>query len=75
MRVCVSLRYLHPGEDAVTGQRLPPSSPELRRRSRPAEQTQRDAAVHPVHGGHEAAVREVERGLKIKLNSCVILFS
>lgn len=58
--VCVSLRYLHPGEDAVTGQRLPPSSPELRRRSRPAEQTQRDAAVHPLHGGHEAAVREVE---------------
>lgn len=55
----VPLRHLHAGEDAITGQRLPPPSAELRRRSCPAEQTQGDAAVHPVHGGHEAAVRQV----------------
>lgn len=53
------LRNLHPGEDADAGQPLPATSAQLRRRSRPEEQTQRDAALHPLHGWHEAAAGEV----------------
>lgn len=62
-KVCVlvvSLRYLHPGEVTSWGQRLPPPSPQLRCRSRPAEQTQRDAALHPLYCRHEAAARQVD---------------
>lgn len=57
--LCLPLRYLHTGRLALPGQRLPQPAAELRRCTRPQEQTQGDAAVHPVHGGHEAAARKV----------------
>lgn len=64
--VCLSPRDINSGEDTVAGQRLPSATVELRRCSRPAEQTQRNATVHPVHGGHEAAVREVQHYVTVR---------